>query len=79
VEQDSVVIEASGLTKMLGGRRVLDGLDLTVHRGETLVILGRSGGGKSTLLRCLLGLERPDAGTVRIQGIDVFDADPRDG
>jgi phospholipid/cholesterol/gamma-HCH transport system ATP-binding protein len=77
VEPDSVVIEASGLTKRLGGRRVLDALDLAVHRGETLVILGRSGGGKSTLLRCLLGLERPDAGTVRIQGIDVFDAAPR--
>jgi phospholipid/cholesterol/gamma-HCH transport system ATP-binding protein len=77
VEQDSVVIEASGLTKILGGRCVLDGLDLTVHHGETLVILGRSGGGKSTLLRCLLGLEHPDAGTVRIQGIDVFDADAR--
>jgi phospholipid/cholesterol/gamma-HCH transport system ATP-binding protein len=77
VERDDVVIEARGVTKILGGRCVLDGLDLTVHRGETLVILGRSGGGKSTLLRCLLGLERPDAGTVRMDGVDMFDTDAR--
>ena len=53
---------------------MLDGVDLTVNEGETLVILGGSGSGKSTLLRCLVGLEEPDEGTVRIKGVDVFDA-----
>ena len=70
-------IEAHGLSKSLGGQRVIDGLELQVHHGETFVILGPSGCGKSTLLRCLVGLERPDAGTVRIQGTDLFAADPR--
>jgi phospholipid/cholesterol/gamma-HCH transport system ATP-binding protein len=77
LKQEALVVEARGLTKSLGGRRVLDRLDLTVYQGETLVILGRSGGGKTTLLRCLLGLERPDAGSVHIQGIDMFNADAR--
>ncbi len=68
-------IEARGLIKTYGERRVLDGLNLNVNRGETLVILGTSGSGKSTLLRTLIGLERPDAGSVLIQGIDLFSAD----
>ena len=74
---DGSVIEVRGLRKSFGGRRVLDGVDLTVQRGETLVILGGSGSGKSTLLRCLVGLERPDEGSVMVRGIDIFDADPR--
>lgn len=68
-------IEARGLVKAYGERRIMDGLDLSVNRGETLVILGASGSGKSTLLRSLVGLERPDAGSVLIQGIDIFSAD----
>jgi phospholipid/cholesterol/gamma-HCH transport system ATP-binding protein len=64
------------LHKSFGDHRVLDGVDLDVARGETLVILGGSGSGKSTLLRCLVGLEQPDRGTVRIQGVDLFHADP---
>ncbi|MFQ5779679.1 MAG: ABC transporter ATP-binding protein, partial [Nitrospiria bacterium] len=71
------LIEARGLTKSYERRCVMDRLDLTVNHGETLVILGASGSGKSTLLRCLVGLERPDAGSVRIQGTDIFSADPQ--
>jgi len=66
-----------GLSKSFGDHRVLDGVDLEVRRGETLVILGGSGSGKSTLLRCLVGLEEPDEGSVHIQGVDIFNADPR--
>lgn len=62
------VIEARGLVKAYGGRNVLDGLDLTVTRGESLVVIGGSGTGKSVLLRCILGLDRPDAGAVRLNG-----------
>ena len=70
-------IEVTAMRKSYGSHAVLNGIDLTVRKGETLVILGGSGSGKSTLLRCMIGLERPDAGTVRIRGIDVFDADAR--
>ena len=62
------VIEARGLVKSFGERRVLDGLDLTAGQGESLVIIGGSGTGKSVLLRCILGLDRPDAGAVRLNG-----------
>ncbi|MGH9867446.1 MAG: ABC transporter ATP-binding protein [Candidatus Polarisedimenticolia bacterium] len=71
------VLEATALRKSYRGRRVLDGIDLEMPHGETLVILGPSGCGKSTLLRCLVGLERPDQGVVRLQGVDLFDADTR--
>ncbi len=71
-------IEVRGLEKSYGRRRVLEGIDLTVHEGEALVILGGSGSGKSTLLRCLVGLERPDAGAVSLLGRDIFTAAPRE-
>jgi peptide/nickel transport system ATP-binding protein len=65
-----VAIRVRGLTKSYVGTSVLDGLDLDVGDGEVVGIAGRSGGGKTTLLRCLLGLERPDAGELRLAGID---------
>jgi phospholipid/cholesterol/gamma-HCH transport system ATP-binding protein len=69
----STAIEVRALAKELAGRRVLDGLDIDIRKGETLVILGPSGCGKSTLLRTLVGLERPDEGSVRIWGTDIYD------
>ncbi len=71
-------IEINGLWKSYDGRPILRGIDLVVERGESLVILGPSGGGKSTLLRCIVGLERPDRGMVRIQGTDLLRADRRE-
>jgi phospholipid/cholesterol/gamma-HCH transport system ATP-binding protein len=53
------------------GRRVLDGINLDVERGETMVLLGGSGSGKSTLLRQIIGLERPQSGQVVVNGIDL--------
>jgi sulfonate transport system ATP-binding protein len=53
-----------GLTKSFAGRRVLDSVDFTVDQGEFVALLGRSGGGKSTILKILAGLESTDAGTV---------------
>jgi ABC-type glutathione transport system ATPase component len=63
-------IRVRGLTKAYGAAAVLDGLDLDVGEGEVVGVAGRSGGGKTTLLRCLLGLERPDAGELQLAGID---------
>ena len=53
------------------GRRVLDGLNLDIEPGETMVLLGGSGSGKSTLLRHIIGLERPRSGQVTVKGIDI--------
>lgn len=70
------LLEVSGITKSFGhGRRrltALDGVDVRLERGETLGLVGESGCGKSTLARVVLGLERPDAGTVRFDGTDPF-------
>ena len=65
------VIKISGLRKSFGDYEVLKGIDLAVSHGETLVILGRSGCGKSVLLQCLIGLMEPDAGTVVVDGMDI--------
>ncbi|WP_019927560.1 ABC transporter ATP-binding protein [Nocardia sp. BMG111209] len=59
-------IALTNLTRAFGDRRVLDGIGLTVRRGEFLALLGASGSGKTTLLRILAGLDRPDAGTVLV-------------
>ena len=58
------LLSARGLSKSFGGRRVLDGLDLEVADGMRIGILGPNGGGKSTMLAILAGVEHPDAGTV---------------
>ena len=63
------VIEARGLTKVLGGRPVLDGVDLEVRRGECAVLVGPNGAGKTTLLHLVAGLARPDGGQVRVAGV----------
>ena len=62
------MIEARQLKKSFGPQRVLDGVDLRVEKGESVVIIGRSGGGKSILLKHLIGLLRPDEGDVIIDG-----------
>jgi len=65
------VVAVEKLEKTFGTLRVLDGLTLSVNRGETLAVLGRSGTGKSVLLRIVIGLETPDSGSVRLQGQDI--------
>ena len=70
-------IELQGLVKSFGAKRVLDGVDLAVRRGESLVIIGGSGTGKSVTLKCILGIERPDAGEIRIDGVPAARVDRR--
>ncbi|MBI2461533.1 MAG: ABC transporter ATP-binding protein [Candidatus Rokubacteria bacterium] len=65
------MIEVRDLWKAFDGQQVLRGINLTVVKGELLVIIGRSGGGKSVLLRHILGLLRPDRGEVRLDGTDL--------
>ena len=60
------------------GRRVLDGINLDIHRGETMVLLGGSGSGKSTLLRQIIGLERPQSGHILVNGTDLAKCTARD-
>lgn len=65
-------IEIDGLRVRYGRHRVLDRVSLTVPRGSVTALLGRNGTGKSSLVRCLLGEQKPTAGTVRVLGHDVW-------
>ena len=65
------VIEVIDLKKSFGGNEVLKGVNLTVYKGETVVVLGRSGCGKSVLLRHMIGLMKPDSGRIMVDGVDV--------
>ena len=68
---NSEMIAVRGLTKPLARQEILRGVDLDVPKGETLVIIGRSGGGKSVLLKHLVGLMQPDAGEIWIEGQNI--------
>jgi phospholipid/cholesterol/gamma-HCH transport system ATP-binding protein len=68
----SPMIEVRGLVKAIGEQEILRGVDLSVAKGETLVIIGRSGGGKSVLLKHLIGLMQPDAGEIWIDGENII-------
>ena len=62
------LLEAAGVMRRLGGRRVLDGIDLSVERGRGYVLSGDNGSGKTTLLRILAGLDAADTGVLRFEG-----------
>jgi len=64
-------IELRGVRKRFGPKIVLDGIDLVVNEGDSLVIIGGSGSGKSVTIKCVLGIIRPDAGTILVDGEDV--------
>jgi len=65
------VISVRDLVVSYNGRRILDGINLDISRGETMVLLGGSGSGKSTLLRQIIGLERPQSGEILLNGVDL--------
>lgn len=67
---DSVAVEVNALVKSYGGRRVVDGLSFAVQTGEVFALLGPNGAGKTTTVEILEGYRRPDAGSVRVLGLD---------
>lgn len=69
------MIELQGVHKSFGPKHVLAGIDLKVESGESMVIIGGSGTGKSVCLKCILGLIKPDAGTILLDGEDVSKAE----
>lgn len=72
MSQQTPMIRIRGLYKRFGTKRVLDGVDLEVPKGTSLVVIGGSGSGKSVLLKCILGLIEPDDGIIEIDGRDIL-------
>ena len=72
------ILQAEGLVKYFGHVVGLDGVDLTLDRGEVLGVIGDNGAGKSTLIKCLTGAVIPDAGTIRVDGVEVRLRRPQD-
>jgi phospholipid/cholesterol/gamma-HCH transport system ATP-binding protein len=68
---NSLPIAIAHLSKSFGAQKVLESIDLTIARGQTVSLLGRSGTGKSVLLRLLVGLDQPDSGSIRIDGEEI--------
>ncbi len=66
------MIEIQGITKSFGSLQVLKGIDLSIGKGEVVSIVGPSGAGKTTLLQIMGTLDKPDAGTLRIDGVEVY-------
>ncbi len=66
------IIEIRNLKKSYGSNCVLDGFDLTLKEGENLVVMGKSGSGKSVMIKCLIGLEQADSGSITVMGKDVM-------
>ena len=64
-------VELRGVKKRFGAKKVLDGVDLVIPAGQSLVVIGGSGTGKSVMIKCVLGILRPDEGTILVDGQDV--------
>jgi phospholipid/cholesterol/gamma-HCH transport system ATP-binding protein len=72
-QADDPVIRITGVRKSFGRQTVLAGIDLDLGRGETMTVLGRSGTGKSVLLKLIVGLQKPDAGSIHVGGQEIVD------
>lgn len=77
-EASEVMASIRDLRKSFGDREVLKGVNLDLYKSENLVILGRSGTGKSVLIKCMVGLMKPDSGTVEVLGKNVFSLNPKE-
>lgn len=75
---DTPKIVLENVSKTFGSNTVLDGVNLEVERGESMVIIGQSGSGKSVTLKCVLGLIRPDRGAIRVDGQDLTSMNSRE-
>lgn len=76
--EKNVVLEVKGLSKSFGDNHVLNNFNLSLYKGENLVVLGKSGSGKSVLIKCMIGLMQPDGGSVMILGKDVLSLNQED-
>src|SRR3970040_2164276 len=65
------IIEIKDLKKSYGENHVLNGFSMVLYEGENLVIMGKSGSGKSVMIKCLIGLERPDSGSIMVMGKNI--------
>ena len=70
-KKDTPTVQVESLSKSFGNQTVLKGINLKVAEGETLSVLGRSGTGKSVLLKLIIGLHTPDSGSIRVNGEEV--------
>jgi len=70
-ENRKPVVEITNLYKSYGSNKVLDAFNLKLYEGENLVVMGKSGSGKSVMIKCLIGLEEPDSGSISIMGQDI--------
>ncbi|BFP41710.1 ABC transporter ATP-binding protein [Flavobacteriaceae bacterium GF1] len=66
-----VIIDIQGLHKSFGDNRVLNGFDMKLYEGENLVVMGKSGSGKSVMIKCLVGLIKPDSGYISVMGKEI--------
>ena len=69
--KNKVIIEIKDLRKSYGDNQVLDGFNMNLYEGENLVIMGKSGSGKSVMIKCLIGLEDPDSGSIIVMDKDI--------
>lgn len=76
-EIGEVLVSARGLQKSFHGRTIMRNVDFDMHAGDITVIIGKSGSGKSTMLRALAGLTEPDEGTIDFDGVRVFEDQQR--
>jgi phospholipid/cholesterol/gamma-HCH transport system ATP-binding protein len=74
-QDEKMAVVLKGLKKSFGNQTVLNGIDLTVPEGQAMAVLGRSGTGKSVLLKLLIGLQKPDAGSIQIYGEEITKLD----
>ena len=72
-ENIKTVLRIKNLKKSFGDNHVLKGFNMSLYEGENLVIMGKSGSGKSVMIKCLMGLEQPDEGEIEIMGNNVLE------
>lgn len=74
-EETEKVLCLTNVSKSFGANQVLRGFSLNLSKGENIVVLGRSGSGKSVLIKCIIGLVKPDAGSIEVLGQDILELD----
>jgi len=77
-DNNEIVVSIKDLHKSFEDNHVLNGIDLDLHKGENIIVLGRSGSGKSVLIKIIIGLMKPDKGSVKVLGKDVHQLDKKE-